>query len=307
MIAEAPDDLGSWRGAEVVGVPVIGSPTAAEPRRVYLFPTLPSVSPRDTKEYLVGMLADPVLETPPSSATVTVRTATGEQQVELPLHRGRTGLGQERGAAWTLREEPIPVLEVRTMKQPALAGLPATADDLRHAPLFVLDLRGNGGGRDDPASEWCARLVGHRVTMPGGICNIRAGETDSVRRWNSLFGETWWGRVGRIDGVSSDDSFHGRLVVLVDNNTGSAAEIFLRMASCIPRTLIVGENTVGCMTYGNDTQRFVLTESKLVIRFGWTKAAFTMRPFREGLGHFPDYWLDTDDPLRAVLAYVDTR
>lgn len=303
-ISEAPDDLKSWLGAEVVGVPIISSPTAAEPRRAYLFPTLPHGK---AKEYLVGMLAEPLLHDPPKTVTVNLRTAAGERPAALPLHRGRAGLERQQRAPWTLREGPVPVLEVRTMDEGQLTGLVATADAVRKAPLVVLDLRGNGGGSDIPAIEWCARLAGRPVTSAGGFCNLRAGEANPQRHWNSFFGDYWWVRLGEVSVASTREAFDGELVVLADNGTGSAAEGFVKFASRIPATVIVGENTAGCLTYGNQTQTFVLTESKLEVRFGWSKSAFATRPFREGLGYFPDYWLDTEDPVRAIVDYMGRR
>ncbi len=304
-IAEAPDDLSLWLGAAVVGVPIIGSSTAAEPRRAYLFPALPRANSNGAKEYLLGFLSGPLLRkpyTPPKSLTVTVGTATGEQELELPVHRGRTSLdAQQPRPPWTLVEEPAPILEVRTMNPQKLAGLPATADSLRRAPLIVLDLRANGGGSDLPGLEWCARLTGYRVEDPNGFCNIRIGAADPLRRWNSSFGYNWVGRLRPLEAARVEDAFGGQLVILADNGTGSAGEGFARLASRVPGALMVGENTSGCETYGNQSQRFVLTESKMEIRFGCSKGVYAERPLRDGMGYFPHFWLDTDDPVKAIM------
>lgn len=310
-IAEAPDDLSSWLGAEVIGVPIIGSPAAAEPRRAYLFPTLPRAEAKGAKEYLLGFLSGPLLQkpwTPPKTLTTAVRSATGERQPELPVHRGRTALDKsQQRPPWTLREGSPPVLEVRTMNPQKLEGLPATADRLQKTPLLVLDLRANGGGSDLPGMEWCARLTSYTVEDPNGFCNIRFGATDPLRRWNSSFGFNWLGRLRPTRSGDAGEPFGGQLVVLADNGTGSAGEGFVRLASRVPGALVVGENTAGCETYGNQSQRFVLDNSKMEIRFGCSKGVYAQWPVQDGMGYFPRYWLDTDDPVKAIIDYVSAR
>jgi hypothetical protein len=59
--------------------------------------------------------------------------------------------------------------------------------------------------------------------------------------------------------------------------------------------------------YGNQSQQWVLPHSHLQVRFGWSKGVVAGRPSRDGLGLLPDYWLNTDDPVKAIAAHVNDK
>jgi hypothetical protein len=78
------------------------------------------------------------------------------------------------------------------------------------------------------------------------------------------------------------------------------------MAGEITTAVLVGQSTGGYGTYGNMEQQFTLPNSRFVVHFGHTKFACAGRPFREGVGFFPDYWLDTEEPVKAIADYLDS-
>ncbi|HEX8163220.1 MAG TPA: S41 family peptidase [Pyrinomonadaceae bacterium] len=91
---------------------------------------------------------------------------------------------------------------------------------------LVLDLRGNGGGYE----KALLRLVGQVFDRDVKIGDIkRRGET------RALVAKTRGG--GKV--------FKGRLVVLVDSNSGSAAELFARVVQLEKRGVVVGDRSAG--------------------------------------------------------------
>lgn len=305
VVIETLPGLGITAGAEITGVPVIGRPASVEAGRPYLLPTLPGAV-GGAPEYLLGLLAN-VLAKPPESVTVGIRAGSQAQQVTLPVHRGRCAIMPGKGQpAWKLEREPLPVLVVRSMVPSDLDGMVATADTLRAAPVVVLDVRANGGGSDTPGMEWSARLSGRLIRCFRGFGYFRAGETDAARRWNTFFGDNWMARTGEAPAVSGKP-FAGRLFVLMDKFSGSAAEGFAAAAGMIPGARLVGENSSGIAMYGNQSQQWMLPHSHIQVRFGWSKGVVAGRSSRDGLGLLPDYWLDTADPVKAIAAHVNDK
>ncbi len=270
-----------------LAIPVVPDPDRVEAGIPYLFPTLP----RDGLDpaYLIGVFGNP--EAPP----VEVVIPSGEETVTYPVHRGRVRTGpRERTYRLTGRpESPLPVLGVWTMNQARLDGLADTAEPLRGAELAVLDLRGNGGGSDTPARDWVARLS-HQWFGWGCGSALHKGETDPLRRWSS-----WSGSRYRMGGEGfADQPFGGRLAVLIDAGVASSGETFTFLASQVEGALLLGENTSGCTAYGNVEPHPPLPHGRVELWFGRSRFVWEcVRPVVEGVGIFPDYWLDDPDPV----------
>ena len=310
VVTDAPEGLAHLRGMEVVGLPVIGTPTTFQPGEVCLFPTLPSEPGR--REFLVGLLSsDPA----PDEAIISVRGASGMppdvQELRLPLHRGRARFeiadwdAFMKASPWSLRLDPLPVLAVRRMWGDGFEGLPETALKLRDLPLVILDLRANGGGSDTHAWDWARHFSDQPLRMYAGAANLHMGETDPLRRWESSV--VGWGSEGPDATDLALAPYHGRLFVLIDNGVASSGESFATIAMEMAGAVLLGENTAGFGGYGNVNQHFELPHSLLQVRYGYTKFVNAGRAFREAVGFFPDYWLDTGNPVGAIARYLDTQ
>jgi len=299
-------------GMEIIGVEPVATPHAVAVGQVHLFPTLPSqpadLDAPETDTYLLGTFA--LRGSDPDSLTVHVRQVGGTQselymrQARLPVHRGRLGAPLGSRENWKLSgppEIPLPALAVRTMNERLLPGMTATADSLRAHPRVVLDLRWNPGGSDSPAIEWCRRFSDQPYEW------IAA----AFRPPNSHPGPFGW--VSRMGGpLSAGDPavplapfpYAGRLFVLTGKGAASSGETFTHLAGQIRGAIIVGQNTAGCVTYGNVREWEPLAHSRIKVGFGVTKFVEDwVRPNHEGVGFFPDYWLDTDDPITALASY----
>jgi hypothetical protein len=317
-VVSAPDTLASMIGAEPVGVGVIGDPYEVKPGTAYLFPTLPD--PTGGERYLLGILS--VESDAPKE--VRVDFGPGKHDRRLPVHRGRmresvlySGAGAKDttdcttrtnpGTGWNLclpPKTPVPWLANRTMVEQNLNGFAASADTLRTVPDFVLDLRGNGGGGDSPALDWISRLSAQEVRMMGSVQRT-SQEADPLKSISSRpFGIRAPG-AGGASARPASTIYQGRVAVLVDRGVASSGETMTQIAGQIPKAVLIGENTAGCVSYGNVEEHGPLPHSRIKLSFG--RSHFVMDVIRsnpEGMGFFPDYWLDQADPTTAVSAWL---
>ncbi len=275
-------------------LPVIPPPHRAQLGVPYRFPTLPrdGIDPA----FLVGVLGDP--EAPPAELTLD----GGDGPKAFPVHRGRA-LTEGRDRGWGVTEPPdapLPVLTVTTMREASLRDLGASADSLRQQPAVVLDLRGNGGGSDSPARQWCSRFS-HQWFRWGCHAQVVPGEAAPLRHWYSGSDHAYI----LHGGDAAEVPYDGQLFVLTDTGVASSGETFTMLASQIEGAVLVGENTSGCMDYGNADQHLKLPHSRIDLWFGRSRFVWQcVRPAAEGVGVFPDYWLDEEDPVQWLSEHA---
>ena len=74
-------------------------------------------------------------------------------------------------------------------------------------------------------------------------------------------------------------------------------------ASQAENVLVVGENTMGCLTFGN-AGMFQLPHSRLTVRLPTNFGLYTDLVFREGKGLAPDLWVPAADAVNYAVAAV---
>lgn len=122
--------------------------------------------------------------------------------------------------------------ELTIWRMPAFdEGEAGSVDSLvAHAKKFkslIIDLRGNGGGYVDMLKRLIANLIDHDIVA---FDERRRKETKTIR-------------------ISSRkaEAFRGKLVVLVDGESASAAEIFARLVQLEKRGTVIGDRTSGAV------------------------------------------------------------
>ena len=98
-------------------------------------------------------------------------------------------------------------------------------DEVKKFKSLILDMRGNSGGN----SEVLARTVGGLFDH-----DVKIGDRET--------------RSGRVDWTAKtrgSKAFTGRLIVLIDSQTASAAEILARLVQIEKRGTIIGDKTAG--------------------------------------------------------------
>jgi C-terminal processing protease CtpA/Prc len=108
---------------------------------------------------------------------------------------------------------------------------PTQVDDMmgkaRKHKAFILDLRGNGGGAETTLLRLLSNVFDHEVKL-GDI--TRRKETKPL-----------------VAKGRGDSAFKGDLVVLIDSQSGSAAELFARVIQLEKRGRVVGDRSAGAV------------------------------------------------------------
>ena len=97
--------------------------------------------------------------------------------------------------------------------------------DSSNYPAMVLDLRGNGGGEEKTLLRLIGNVMDHNVTVGARV--MRKASPPLVAK------------------SRSKKAYTGKIIVLVDSRSASAAEIFARIMQLEHRATVVGDRTTG--------------------------------------------------------------
>jgi C-terminal processing protease CtpA/Prc len=158
-------------------------------------------------------------------------------------------------------------------------------------PVLVLDLRGNPGG----SIETLTKLVGYFVEEPltVGDLQMRAGSKLYVAK-------------------PVKEPFTGRMLILVDSETGSAAEIFARLMQLAEKATVYGDRTAGAVMaahfyqYTEDAGAAV-TVSDFILHNGERLEKVGVKPDVSLLAPPQHMGTGTDVVLSFVLAKAGAR
>ena len=167
-----------------------------------------------------------------------------------------------------------PVGNIAIWKMPSFSMSPEQVDLLvdrvRTAPNLVLDLRGNGGG----LVESLERLAGLMFDKDLKIADLKGRKA--------------------MDPIASKtrgkDAYSGRLVVLIDSESGSAAEMFARVVQLEGRGKVVGDVSSGSVMQSRRESMKIGTDSQIFYGISITNADVTMSDGKslEHVGVIPD-------------------
>lgn len=142
--------------------------------------------------------------------------------------------------------------DVLFWKLPDFLIQPSDVDDMlkrtRPFKTLVLDLRGNPGGLEDALDKFLGGFFDHDVEI--GEIKSR----DGSRTWTAH--------------SRKQKAFAGRLIVLVDSRTGSAAEIFSRVIQIENRGTVLGDRTLGAVSQGTMFMHAVHLDATNVAEYG---------------------------------------
>ena len=261
-----------------------------------LFPTLPG--PDEAQRWLVGILSD----APPETLSVG--------GFVLPLHRCRTDVFTPPGVPFEDREvNGIPVVSdygygvTPVTEWYRARGLTDPFRETRgkayaDSPAVVWSLLGNRGGTSEYARQFIDGLNGYAFWE----CDCAVLSLDNPIDGQKNTATCVAFENGRID--LSQSRYGGRLYVLQNKDTASAGESAVKYAASVKGTVFVGSNTSGCGQFG-DTRRWRLKRSGVSFRMGYK--VFNMDGFEEGTGLLPDFWLDEEDPVSVLTAWMRER
>ena len=225
----------------------------------------------------------------------------------------------------------IPVIRVRGFGDSDpddLERFVATAKSHRGDPAVIVDIRGNGGGNERWPISWIQGLTGRRVGAVFTTSELESktsmvGRANAFVYWDSsvsdpsLFSsqaKLFTQRAERFEvgqrspgwtapiSPSFDLIPNETTVILITNNLiASAGEGFVMRLSQAENVLVVGENTMGCLTFGNISLH-QLPNSKIKIWMPINFCIFQDQVFREEVGLFPDLWVPAEDAVNFTVA-----
>ncbi|HYV04318.1 MAG TPA: S41 family peptidase [Blastocatellia bacterium] len=106
-------------------------------------------------------------------------------------------------------------------------GVDELMDKARKRKALILDLRGNPGG----AERTLLRLIGHFTDH-----DLKLGDMKRRKETKPMLAKTRGDRI-----------FNGKLVVLIDSNSASSAEIFARAIQLEKRGTVIGDQSAGAV------------------------------------------------------------
>jgi hypothetical protein len=168
----------------------------------------------------------------------------------------------------------------------------------REKKVVVLNFISNDGGYNRITREFIKGLNGYSHCREYSI-KLKSPVTEGRscnRRWETL------SEAKPYD--YSKAKYNGKLIMLVNGGTASAGESAILYAKSCKDFILIGENTMGCNTFGN-VASYELTNSHIVCRIPNTvNLCADSDDCIEGHGFTPDYWVDSDDVEGEVIKWI---
>jgi len=289
---------------------------------------LPSLNDQGDPIYRLGLLST----VEPAPLLLTAANETGERQFEIELQRSNFTYYSED----IFREDiigGIPVVRVRSFSDPyadALNQFVKTASSHRGEPVIIVDIRGNHGGNEHWPISWIRGLTGERAESVFIFSELTSKTTMAARAnvFAYLYDRTPSTTIYRDDAerhARIAESFESGerqpdwvgpnypLVPLIANDTtvilvtngsvASAGEGLIMRLSQAENVVVVGENSMGCLTFGNGGAH-QLPHSKLMVWLPINFGLYLDMEFREEEGLMPDLWVPAEDAVNYAVAAV---
>ncbi len=116
-------------------------------------------------------------------------------------------------------------------KMPSFSLDPSKVDDIMNRAKkpqnMILDLRGNGGGRVDMV----LRLIGNFFPE-----EIKVGDEKERKKTKEVLAKS-----------RGNNSYTGKIVVLIDHDSGSASEVFSKVIQLEKRGIVIGDQSAGAV------------------------------------------------------------
>ena len=288
----------------------------------------PSLDPQGAPMYRLGTLS----KAKPATLLLVAVGDAEERHFEIALQRSDFAYYSND----LFREDTIggiPVIRMRSFSDhhaDALNQFVQTASAHKGEPVIIVDIRGNGGGNEAWPIRWIQGLTGQRAesvfifselaskTTMAGRANVFAHlydvypKTDSYReeaeRFTSI-AETyesgmhqpsWKGPYYPQMPLIANDT---TLIIVMNDKVASAGEGLIMRASQAENVVLVGENSMGCLTFGNGGAH-QLPHSRLMVGLPINFGLYLDMKFREEKGLAPDLWVPAADAVNYAVAAV---
>ncbi|MGB5843129.1 MAG: S41 family peptidase, partial [Anaerolineales bacterium] len=289
---------------------------------------LPSLNDQGEPIYRLGLLSS----AEPAPLLLTAANETGERQFEIKLQRSNFTYFSED----IFRENiigGIPVVRVRSFSDPyadALNQFVRTASNHRGEPVIIVDIRGNHGGNERWPISWIQGLTGERAESVFIFSELTSKTTMAARAnlFNDLYDQNPDATIYRDDAerhTKIAEAFESgtrqpnwvgpyfplvplipndtTVILVINGSTASAGEGLIMRLSQAENVVLVGENSMGCLTFGN-AGAHQLPHSRLMVWLPINFGLYLDKEFREEEGLMPDLWVPAADAVNYAVAAV---
>jgi len=285
----------------------------------------PSLNQEGEPIYRLGLLS----KEEPLPLILMAKNEDGERSFEIELHRSDF----EYYSKDIFREDilgGIPVVRVRSFGDYYLNELNQfvkTASNHRGEPVVILDIRGNGGGNERWPINWIQRLTGQRAEAVFVSTELESttstmGRANAFNYWYEEQDTPFYGaEVERMNAIVEAIESGARqlrwtgphypqlplipndttVIVVTNDLVASAGEGLVLRISQLENVMIVGENSMGALTFGNISAH-QLPHSRLMIWMPINFGLFLDQEFREEVGLAPDLWVPAADAVNFAVA-----
>lgn len=251
-----------------------------------------SISPEGELVYYPVLLQPRELSTEEQicDETLTVRYTNGTTETltaepwkqyfeHLPKNKN-TELRQTKG---------IPVFQFNNFNTEYRDEILDGAEQLKDAPVSILDLRSNTGGNSTIGNQWLRAYGNTERSFPSN--------NESFSTLN-----------GKCTGLSLPDKWipHDNLLILLSGKaSASSAEDLIENACNLENVLIVGENTLGCMLA--NAGYIELPNSKCGVTMSASSVFLrpNSEPFEEFQGFEPDIWVPAGEAEELAAKLIE--
>lgn len=167
----------------------------------------------------------------------------------------------------------------------------------RNDKVLVLDYLSNQGGYNRITREFIQGLNDyvHCEEHCAKLISPVTENKDCFREWIIEEAQPYNTKMGKFDGT---------LIMLINGDTASSGETAVLYAKSIKRFILIGENSMGCNTFGN-VASYSLKNSKIIARIpNVINLCGNLNDCIEGKGFTPDFWVDSTDVQNDVLSWI---
>jgi hypothetical protein len=267
----------------------------------------------------------------PEPMLLTAASEAGERRFEIELRRSDFAYYSED----IFREDVIggiPVVRARGFGDyhaDELSQFAETGSRLRDEPVVIVDIRGNGGGNEHWPISWIRGLTGRRAESVLIYSQLESktsimGRANMFNYYDHELDMPNYGTQGEqhthiaesIESGSRQPGWTGpiyphvplipndtTIIVVINEYVASAGEGMVMRISQAENVVVVGENSMGALTFGN-VSLHQLPHSRLKVWLPINFNLFLDLESREAVGLAPDLWVPAADAVNYAVAAV---